>query len=158
MDITIRSATEADAEAIDTIHRELGWFHPFGQEPPAQTRERLRRHIALCAGDNRHGLYVAVDRSDSVLGYIAVHWLPYLFLKGQEGYVSELFVAESNRGQGIGSRLLDAVTREARARGCARLMLINSRDRDSYRRGFYRKLGWVEREGMANWVLDLEEE
>lgn len=51
-----------------------------------------------------------------IVGYIAVHWLPYLFLPAPEGYVSELFVSESVRGQGIGTQLLETVTIEAKRR------------------------------------------
>jgi len=64
-------------------------------------------------------------------------------------------VQESHRGQGIGSQLLEVMKAEARKRGCSRLMLINLRKRESYQRQFYRKQGWEEREGVANFVYHL---
>ena len=84
-----------------------------------------------------------------------MHWLPYLFLKGPEGYVSELFVRESARGQGVGGELLRKIETEARARGCARLSLINLRNRESYMRQFYVKAGWEERAEAANFVYRI---
>jgi GNAT superfamily N-acetyltransferase len=70
--------------------------------------------------------------------------------------VSELFIAESRRGQGIGARLLDTVAEEARSRGCARLLLLNIRKRESYERGFYRKHGWIEWEDAAVFIYPVE--
>jgi GNAT superfamily N-acetyltransferase len=81
--------------------------------------------------------------------------LPYLVLNGPEGYLSELFVREPERGKGIGRRLMEVIEVEARARGCSTLMLVNSRSRESYRRGFYKELGWDEREGVANFIYRL---
>ena len=80
-----------------------------------------------------------------------------LRLKGPEGYVSELFIAGSERGKGVGSKLLEAVKEEATKRGCARLMLLNLKNRESYQRGFYKKQGWIEREEVANFVLRLDQ-
>ena len=89
------------------------------------------------------------------MGYGSVHWLPYLFLQGPEGYVSELFVRESARGQGIGRELLKVIETEAKARGCVRLSLINLRSRESYTRQFYVKAGWEERPDAANFICRL---
>ena len=36
-----------------------------------------------------------------------------------------------------------------------RWMLVNSRERPSYQREFYKKNGWQERESMANFVFEL---
>jgi GNAT superfamily N-acetyltransferase len=106
-------------------------------------------------GDDSHSVFVAESADGRLTGYVSVHWLPYLFLRGPEGYVSELFVSEDHRGNGIGSGLLDMVTREASDRGCVRLMLVTVRTRDSYVRGFYTQRGWVERSEVANMVYEL---
>jgi GNAT superfamily N-acetyltransferase len=79
----------------------------------------------------------------------------YLILRGPEGYVSELFVHEKARGLGVGGQLLDAIQQEARARGCFRVSLLNRNTRESYRRGFYAKRGYEEREDMVNFVMTL---
>ncbi len=89
------------------------------------------------------------------MGYGTVHWMPTLFLSGPEGYVSELFVEETARGQGAGTELIRAVQAEAKERGCSRLVVLNNRQRESYKRGFYRKCGWEERLDAANFVWRL---
>ena len=116
----------------------------------------------MCLADNSHSIYVASnavacnrDEPADVYGYVSVHWLPYLISKGPEGYVSELFIHPSSRGQGIGSALLETAITEARQRGCSRMRLLNMRDRESYLRGFYKKHGWEEREDAATFQLAL---
>jgi GNAT superfamily N-acetyltransferase len=157
MDIQIRKAQETDASAIAELLRSMGLFAHINAETPAATREHVSRHLGLCRADNSHSVYVARNPADEILGYCAVHWLPYLVLPGPEGYVSELFLRESSRGLGIGGQLLERVKAEARERGCSRLMLLNLRDRESYKRGFYRKRGWQERPEAINFLFKIEE-
>jgi GNAT superfamily N-acetyltransferase len=152
VDVQIRRASAEDAEALADLLREVGYFARINQEPPETTRERVARHLALAAADRSHSIYVAQGPQGVILGYGAVHWLPYLILAGPEGYVSELFLREAARGQGTGRQLLEVIKAEAVERGCARLNLLNRRDRESYQRQFYAKQGWEEREDMANFV------
>ena len=152
----IRPATSADVPAIAAILRGLGWFAHVNDESPARTETRIAEHLRMCLADDSHSVLVAEGAKGAVLGgYVAVHWLPYLMLPGSEGYISELFVVESARGAGLGTKLLEAVKDMAVDRGCSRLMLVNRKTRESYKRGFYRKLGWEERQEFANFVLSL---
>jgi GNAT superfamily N-acetyltransferase len=157
MDIQIRKATGQDAPVIAELLRTMGLFAHINAETPPATREHVSRHLGLCQADDSHSVYVAQDFNGEIVGYCAVHWLPYLLLPGPEGYVSELFLRESSRGLGIGGQLLETVKAEARERGCSRLMLLNLRDRESYKRGFYRKQGWQERSEAINFLLKIEE-
>ena len=152
--MSIRKAAPADAGPIARLLRGLGWFAHLEAELPAQSENRVGRHLALCLADNSHSIYVAETAAD-VVGYVAVHWQPSLFLPGPEGYISELFVEAAARGQGLGGQLLETVKEEALARGCCRLLLLNRRDRASYGRGFYKKRGWVERPEAVNFIYPL---
>lgn len=154
MDITIRRALDTDAPAIHAILKSLGWFEHLDTEDADVATARIERHIRMCEQDDGHSSFVAEDAGLPV-GYASVHWLPYLFLTGPEGYLSELFVDEGHRGRGIASRLLDVVVAEAKSRGCSRLMLATRRGRDVYKSGFYSKRGWIEREDVANLVYEL---
>ncbi|MBN1993863.1 MAG: GNAT family N-acetyltransferase [Anaerolineae bacterium] len=158
MEIKIRPATVEDAPAIAKILRGLEWLARFQAEPAATTEQRIRNYLKLYVANNSHSAYVAEKLGGEVVGYTTVHWLPYLLLPGPEGYVSELFIPALERGRGIGTKLLEMVKQEAQARGCSRLMLLNMRNRESYQRGFYKKLGWEEREIAANFVLHLAKE
>ena len=153
--LEIRLATPDDVPAIAGLLRGLGWFTFINDEATARTETRVKKHLRLCMADDSHTVLIAEEAKGAVLGYVAVHWLPYLMLPGPEGYVSELFVMETARGVGVGTRLLEAVKDMAVSRGCSRLMLVNRKTRESYKRGFYRKLGWEERGEFANFVLHL---
>jgi GNAT superfamily N-acetyltransferase len=155
MEIQIRQAETKDVPALTNLLRSLGIFAHINAEAPQATEERVGRHLALCLADESHLILVAQSAGGEITGYCAVHWLPYLILAGPEGYVSELFIDEKFRGQGIGARLLEAIQAEARRRGCSRLMLLNMRKRESYQRQFYAKHGWEERPDAANFVLFL---
>jgi GNAT superfamily N-acetyltransferase len=156
MQITIREANIRDAGAIAGILHGLKWFANLQDASIEATQAQVVHHLELCDVDHSHSVYVAEGDAGEVTGYVAVHWLPYLFLKGPEGYISELFIDEAWRGHGIGAQLLETVKQEAKERGCYRLMLINSRTRESYQRAFYKKHGWEERPDMVNFVYILE--
>ncbi len=155
MEIQIRKAELSDVPALTDLLRSLGLFAHIMAETPQATQDRVRKHLALCLSDDSHLLLVPQLSTGEIAGYCAVHWLPYLILTGPEGYVSELFIHEKFRGQGIGAQLLEAVRTEAQKRGCSRLMLLNMRKRESYQRQFYTKHGWEERPDAANFILPL---
>jgi GNAT superfamily N-acetyltransferase len=155
MEIQIRKAQPGDAMGIAAILRGLEWITRFDAEAIEATARRVAHHLALCHADDSHTVYVAETEGGEIAGYAAVHWLPYLLLLGPEGYVSELFIRAAERGQGIGTQLLETVKEEAKTRGCARLMLLNMQERESYRRGYYKKQGWQERPDAANFVYPL---
>jgi GNAT superfamily N-acetyltransferase len=155
MTVQIRKASAQDAESLAELLKEIGWFESFKNEPFEAVSRQVRLRIEQCLADNSHSIFVAEPRDGTIVGYGSVHWLPYLFLKGPEGYISELFVRESARAQGVGRELLRNIDREARARGCARLSLINLRNRESYMRQFYVKAGWEERSEAANFIYRI---
>lgn len=156
MNIHIRKAELDDAVALAHLLRSIGWFRRMKGEPAEATAQIVQRHLEKCLAEDSHTIYIAAKPDSDIVGYVAVHWLPYLFLAGPEGFISELFIHESMRGQGLGSRLLAVVIEEAKSRGCSRLQLINFRTRDSYKRGFYSKAGWEERPEAASFIYYLE--
>jgi hypothetical protein len=145
MRIQIRKLTGQDAPQIAELLKEIGWFESFKSEAVAAASERVRSHIEQCHADNSHSAFVAQLPDGKIVGYGSVHWLPYLFLQGPEGYVSELF----------GLELLKTIEAEAKARSCVRLSLINLRNRESYMRQFYVKAGWEERPEAANFIYRI---
>ena len=149
---TLRPAQPDDTPALAVLLQGIGWIDRFATGHPEAHAAQLAPLLAPSA----HQLQlVACDARGQLIGYCAVHWLPIAILQGWEGYVSELFIADSARGSGVGSQLLDQVTAAARSRGCRRLWLVNNRQRDSYHRGFYARQGWQEQAQAARFVLDL---
>ena len=82
--------------------------------------------------------------------------MPYLILKGSEGYISELFVLENFRGIGIGSKLMKTVEDMAKSKNVERLNLLNSQNCDSYHQGFYKNYWFLERKEFVNFIKSFE--
>ncbi len=152
--VTIRPVKLKDIESIEKILRELKWFDHIKENSKLDTISKIKDHIRFCQRDSCHNVFVA-EKDDEVVGYIAIHWLFYAFLPGPEGYISELFVSEKERGCGIGSLLIEEVKNQAKRKSCSRLMLANNRNRLSYEKGFYKKNGFIEREHIANFILSF---
>ncbi len=158
MNFTVRSAQFIDCPALAKLLREIGWFKAINGKTHAEAITHVESHLAECLADESHSVYVSVDEDAQVVGYVSVHWLAYLFMAGPEGFISELFVSPSARGQGVGTALLETVKEQAEERSCYRLSLLNGKDRESYDRKFYEKQGWEERPGMSNFVYLLPNE
>jgi len=155
MEIPIRRAVIDDAPQLARLLQEIGWFEAFRGRDLKDSVTMVESRLRQCLNDASHSVYVAQWPSGAIAGYASVHWLPYLFMAGPEGYVSELFLRDDARGQGLGRQLLDIIVAEARSRGCQRLSLINLRSRESYQRQFYIKAGWLERSEAANFVYTI---
>jgi GNAT superfamily N-acetyltransferase len=155
MEFEICKAEERDVAGIAEIVRELGWFTDITAETTEETQSQVANQMRLCQDNESHGVFVARAADGAVLGYVAVHWVPYLIHSGPDGYISELFIRESARGEGIGAHLLETVEAEAKRRGCTRLTLLNMRQRESYQRGFYAKHGWEERPQAATFMKKI---
>ena len=155
MGTTIRPVQAEDAQGLADFVRTLSEFSKIAEEPPETTLERVGQNIRIITTSDRHTLLVAEDGPELV-GYCNVHWQP--LMSQHEGFVSELFVGASRRGEGVGTALLETVKEEAKARGCGRLHLENFRTKESYERGYYAKHGWQERPAAASFVFDLRAE
>ena len=145
----VRKAKPGDVEAITVLLSKRR-----SSAGDSATNASVGMEVEHCFLSDRTTVYIA-QNGDFCLGYAVVHWLPLPIISGHEGYVSDLLVGESHRGQGIGTELMRAVEREARDRECCRLMLNNPHRSEAYKRGFYYKLGYRERTDYANYVKFL---
>lgn len=132
------------------LHRELGW-NPAFRADGSTLRQRLE---ALITEESALLLVAEMDRS--VVGYIHGEIITHLLFAGREMLISEVFVMEAARGQGVGRALMTAMEAEALKRRCFRISVLNSRERESYRRGFYPALGYEERPQTANFTKRLD--
>jgi GNAT superfamily N-acetyltransferase len=153
----IREATESDAQAIAELLQTITELHAVTGMTTETLCARVAVNLALAIPARGTLVLVAVADDDAIVGYCSVHWVPFLFFAGPEAYISELFVRPADRSAGVGSRLLDEARRLAELRGCSRLSLLNGRQSEAYRRGFYLKRQWQERDRMANFILPLPE-
>jgi GNAT superfamily N-acetyltransferase len=149
-DIMIRPLKPSDIANIMQLHRELGW-NPAFKADGSTLKQRLE---ALITGEN--ALLLVAEFQDKVVGYIHGEIVTYLLFAGREMLVSELFVMESARGQGVGKALLSAIESQAVTQKCFRISVLNSRERESYKRGFYPSIGYEERPHTANFTKRLD--
>ena len=156
--IKIREARTKDAVRMAEILREIGWSERRNALPPDEVAGPIEKLIEHCERDREgHSIIVAADENDSVIGFLNVHWVPFIMLGSLEGYVSDVFVSPTSGGMGVGKALVERVVEEGKRRGCMRLMLTNGREKLSYKTGFYKKLGWTERPSVANFVYYYRE-
>jgi len=148
--IRIRPLKTTDIAAIMQLHRELGWNPAFKDDGST-----LKQRLEVLTGEENALLLVA-ELAGRVVGYIHGEIVPYLLFAGREMLVSEVFVMASERGKGVGRALIQAIEAEAVRRKCFRISVLNSRERESYKRGFYPSQGYEERTQTAYFTKRLD--
>jgi len=148
--VKIRPLQPTDLPGVMQLHRELGW-NPAFKADGSTLKQRL---AALITEEN--ALLLVAEKDKQVVGYVHGELVTHLLFAGRELYITELFVIGSARGHGVGTSLMAAIESEAAARKCFRMSVLNSRERDSYRRGFYPSLGYEERPSVANFTKRLD--
>ena len=150
----IRKLYKSDVEGIKNFLMSIKKYNRLGlSEKEAQAS--IEKMIFLNIENSFHSIFVAIEKG-KIIGFIGFHIIPYLILSGKtEGYISELFISEEYRGKGIGGKLLEKVLKEAQENDCIRLHLINFKDEESYKRSFYTKHEWEEREEGADFIYNL---
>jgi GNAT superfamily N-acetyltransferase len=127
----IRDARRSDAAAIAGLLSELGY--------PAEAAQ-VERRLDRIADDPSSRLFVAEANGD-LAGLGGVHVLPLVEHDEVGCMVTAMVVGAQYRRLGIGTELVRAVEREARSRGCNRLVL-GSADRRADAHAFYESLGF----------------
>ncbi|WP_232013975.1 GNAT family N-acetyltransferase [Glycomyces terrestris] len=146
----IRALRPADAAAVDALLAQLG----YPQAGPAATAER----IEAWTNDPSSAAYAAaVDPAptgvpDGVAGLVAVHVCPYFERPGAWGRIVALVVSDTVRGNGIGTRLVEAAEAFALERGCVRIE-VTSNDRRAGAHAFYRARGYTVQTGHSSRFL-----
>lgn len=148
--VRIRPLAPGDIGAIMQLHRELGWNPAFKADG---TTLKQRLEALITAEDT---LLLVAELNQQVVGYIHGQIVTYLLFAGSEMLISELFVMEAARDHGVGHALMALIEAEAVKNKCFRISVLNSRERESYKRGFYPSLGYEERPHTANFTKRLD--
>ena len=116
------------------------------------TREEL---LDIFADDNRP-VYVAVDASDSVIGYAFCQLKQQPFsnnmIQFSSLFIDDLCVDGEARGQNVGRALFEHVKDEARRMGCYEVTLNVWEGNDA--RSFYEKMGMKVKESQMEFILE----
>jgi PhnO protein len=133
MDVIVRRAVDQDVQAVYRLLCDL-----------EQTTFQERRFIDLYRTnlqDERIGYFIA-QVHDRVVGFASVHINVLLHHCGAVGEVQELMVAPDFRRQGVGRRLLGALTEWCRAQGALQLE-VTCNNRRVEAQAFYQANGFV---------------
>jgi ribosomal protein S18 acetylase RimI-like enzyme len=104
--------------------------------PHLGTAEELVMRVAR---QRAAGYRILAGWRDDLPLALAGYRLEENLIHGRFIYVDDLVTAESQRGSGIGARLLAAVAEEGRREGCARLVLDTALDNVLAHRFYYRQ-------------------
>jgi GNAT superfamily N-acetyltransferase len=137
-DLVIRAASAEDSAPIADLLTQLGY--PCS---PEEAKERL----ATWRADDRGGVLAAVIGT-SVVGFVAVHAIPYFERSGSWARICALAVDRLHRRAGVGRRLVHACEEAAAGWGCATVEVTSSRTRDDAH-AFYRRLGYEDACGRS---------
>jgi GNAT superfamily N-acetyltransferase len=139
--VTIRPAVRADLPAILALYADDALaLHPVGSDPTP-----YERAFDDILEDPRTAIYVAT-RDGVVVG--TFHATVLIHLTWRVLQLESVHVHSSERGRGVGTRMMQWALEDAREKGCTRAQLTSQKRRvDAHR--FYERLGFVRsHEGM----------
>jgi GNAT superfamily N-acetyltransferase len=131
----IRSAEVADLELLVEMNAEY-----CAAEGHRHDRERARAGIAPLLEDTTHGsIWVVLDDDGGPIGYGVLAWSWSIEIGGPEAVLDELYVRR--RGEGFGSRALEALVHAAWEAGMKRVFMETERPNERAR-ALYRRHGF----------------
>jgi L-amino acid N-acyltransferase YncA len=140
MTTIVRSSRDADLPAITAIyaHHVLRGTGTFETEAPCISDMTARRQDVLA----KKLPYLVVERDGEILGFAYCNWFKprpaYRFSAEDSIYLAEIAV-----GQGLGTRLLDALIQAAEAAGVRKLMAVIGDSANAGSIGVHRALGFA---------------
>ena len=141
---TIRSSVEADFPAVLSLVKELAVYQ--------QTPEKVLVDVDQMIEEKEYFRCLVAENDQGEIIGIASYFFAYYTWVGKSLYLDDLVVKQSERGQGIGSKLLDAIINIAKQENCKRVRwLVSEWNHPSIE--FYKKRG-VEMD-TESYVCDL---
>jgi ribosomal protein S18 acetylase RimI-like enzyme len=120
MNVTIRSALVEDSASIGHLITELA--KNIGETSPI-TAEYAVQYLKT------PGSFILLAEKDrQVVGLISYSIRPNLYHAGDSCLIEEFVVRQSERGQGIGGRLLEALFRQLASRNCIEVSVTTMLD------------------------------
>jgi GNAT superfamily N-acetyltransferase len=147
-ELAVRPATLADLPVLLPMVRELQ-VHEHLPAPGKEVESALQALLA----DDRLGCVLVAESDGRPVGYTVLGFGFSLEFHGRDAFVDELYVADSARGQGLGTLLLDAAEMACRARGIKALHLESGHG-NPRATGLYERRGFKahERHLMTKWL------
>jgi len=137
--LTIRSAQRSDLDDLVSLLQALFAIEEDFTPDPDRQRQGLKCFLDGCG---KHRCILVAESEGRVIAMATIQILISTAEGGPVGLVEDVVVREDYRGQGIGRRLMTALTTWATERGLMRLQLLADRTNFSAL-DFYNKQGWL---------------
>ena len=148
-EITLELAEPAQLEELLPL---VAAYHAF--EEVETSAEQRKIAVGKLLRDKNLGNIWLVRKLDSVIGYIAICYSYSIEFGGQDAFVDEFYIAEAERGKGIGGHVLKEVAELLRARGIVAVHLeVDGRNERA--RAAYARAGFSSRDKYHVMSLEL---
>lgn len=118
-----------DYDAVFALWKSIG---PGVNISPSDTREEIAKKL-----QRDPDLFLVAEENGKIIGTVLGGY------DGRRGLVYHLAVAESYRGNGLGTALMNELESRLKAKGCYKYYLLVTHDNLDVR-DFYRRMGWEE--------------
>ena len=139
-EITLELAEPAQLEELFPL---VAAYHAF--EEVETSAEHRRLSVGKLLQDKNLGEIWLVKKLNSVIGYIAVCYSYSIEFGGRDAFIDEFYVDASERGKGIGGRVLKEIAALLRARGIVAVHLEVD-GRNELARAAYARAGFSKRD------------
>lgn len=139
--VEVRKAGINDWEAIGRLLLELRRATGQAREPEPCTGGGEWRGILYRTLEDPNWLFLLAFDGDAEVGLLVMSVFPSLFHGGDTSLITELVVAESQRGKAAGRRLVEEAIRFARSAGCVEIA-VSTETENAGARKFYRRMGF----------------
>ena len=148
MDINFKVAQLSDIDVLETFMRE---YYEFDHLPFDESI--ARQALINFLDDETLGRIWLIQADGEAVGYLALTLGYSLEYHGRDAFIDEIYVRESRRGQGIGTKAIEFAEEAGRALGVNALHLEVERE-NTKAQAFYRMVGFEDHDRylLTKWI------
>ncbi len=132
----IREIEKKDVNSVYELV--INYKKELGRVFTDKDKESLLSTVKNLPGTENSVTLIAVENNKTA-GFLNAHFFDFPIIAGKECYISDLLIDPEMRGKSIGKKLLDRIEKISESKDVKRMMLINIKEADSYKRKFYAK-------------------